>query len=331
MTNRNDEQSPAERLLYAVLGLVSDSLKRGSDETLQAAHDIRDWGEPEIEKQAQKLTAFLRRRAWVAGLWIVAAILFAAIDRAPSGLVGLISFIPLVELIRLLIKRPLVIGAGTAFTFEVVAEKVTNKSFHAVRTFFGVIFAIVFTELVLGIYLSLVPVWNSPEKIPIVILVASAIGVLAATGAIFETKSKLVKWGVVILVILLINLTSSFFGNVASKVSTTGKSVAAVTTPATASTVLACAGEPREYYFPEGVTSITVPVKEGCWSGQVITPGDNSQWWVSPPAGVHRIRLLFADGSEGNNFSGVQFAKDKRGIFRLQSEGWEGNVTVRIY
>lgn len=93
-------------------------------------------------------------------------VLFAAALTGSAGFIAAVSFLPLVAfpvfVIVLAVAYPLL--SGILVTIP------------GVRVLFGWLFVVIFIELVIGLYLTVVPVWNKPGLIPVLALLVVVLG-----------------------------------------------------------------------------------------------------------------------------------------------------------
>lgn len=79
-----------------------------------------------------------------------------------AGFVSVVALAPLLMIFFLAVVYPLISTALAAVPQS--------------RTLFGWLFVVIFAELVIGLYLAAVPVWNSPSMIPVLALLVVVLG-----------------------------------------------------------------------------------------------------------------------------------------------------------
>lgn len=130
---------------------------------------------------------------------------FVLIGVALTGSAGIVSaaaFLPLVALpvfvIILAAAYPLL--SGILVTIP------------GVRVLFGWLFIVIFAELVIGLYLAVIPVWNSPGLIPVLVLLVVVLGMFLILRRQFVgLRGGLASWFSTALVLAIVGITIVFF------------------------------------------------------------------------------------------------------------------------
>ena len=258
--------------------------------------------------------------------WPVATIISAI---SVPLLVPYIALLPLFTIVLLFIAwlDPLVVVAIAAFP----------KGRMALKWLAGIIAV----ELVIGIYLSVVPVINNPVLVPLLILVITAMVFLF----ISPIKNK---WAKRILYVLVVIITIIFFlPNTMKAIKEKGKRWDERTAislleekpkqPTTAQPRVAeversiCEG-PAMYEFA-GKTEISVPIRPECWSGWIDIPTDVAYYEINSGAEGWHERLQW----NGEKFFAGKgqapwkpLRRASNGTFRLRGEGEASKAVITI-
>lgn len=186
-----------------------------------------------------------------------------------SALVPYTALLPLFAVILLFIAwlDPLVVVAIAAFPKG--------------RTVLKWLAGIIAVELIIGIYLSVVPVINNPALVPLLILIVAAM-VFLFISPIKNKWTKRILYALVVIITL-----SFFFPNIMKAIREKGekwdKKTAVslleeepkrlLTPPRAAVAEKPICDGPAIYKF-DGKNEIQIPIRPNCWSGWVDVPSD---------------------------------------------------------
>jgi len=124
-------------------------------------------------------------------------VLLVALTLSPTVVASIATTIPVLSILLLLFSWP-------------VATAIAASARHG-RHVIGALLLIAAGELVVGIYLVLVPVRNAPEMIPIFILVAFATLFLTAGASLLGRTGEATRRLATILVLIAVGITAIFF------------------------------------------------------------------------------------------------------------------------
>jgi hypothetical protein len=247
--------------------------------------------------------------------------------------------VPLVALIPLL---SVLFGIIAAFNPLVIAAL---GAIPAGRRVLGSIAAIVGTELAVGVYFSLVPVWRDRALVPVVVLASAAI--------LFLSLAKKGSVVVRILIFLLLFFTLVFFlGGRRAAISwlegvTEGlrpPNNSAVVGPGPQPTVEQYAGygaarcsqdEPQDFSQDQG-DKVVIALQLGCYRGPITAPVNwstfqvfhNGGWatvWCDGSAAPHKIHP--SNENFGKDFENCYSSADASATFYAQGQG---TITLRV-
>jgi hypothetical protein len=132
-----------------------------------------------------------------------AAILLIVLWPVLVGVVALMGSPTITSIVALMPIAAIAFSIVAALDPIVIAVVAAFKKGRTVLTWIATIIA---AELVLGVYFSIVPVWNDRGLVPVVVLVAVAIFFLAV-----GTKGKIQKTAISAMTLIIIILTIIFF------------------------------------------------------------------------------------------------------------------------
>jgi len=131
--------------------------------------------------------------------WAIAVSVFWPIVLVAVALTGLPLLISLLALLPVLAIMLSLLAAIDPLVVAIVG------AFGTGRTVLRTIATVIGTELVIGVYFSIIPVWNDRGLIPVLILVMVAIGFLS-----IGIKGKVVKTTISILAVIAVVITAIF-------------------------------------------------------------------------------------------------------------------------
>lgn len=207
---------------------------------------------------------------------------------AVTALVGFPTITSIVALTPVMAIAFSIIAAIDPIVIAVIA------TFKKGRTIFTWIATIIAAELVLGVYFSIVPVWNDRGLVPVVVLIAVTMFFLA-----IGIKGKIQKTAISAMIFIIIVLTAIFFlggrEKAAAKFESAPTKTSTTTTPAMPDYQL-CAIN-GEYDFSnldiKKVGKVEIAFQRDCWT-RVVLPV-NTCWRITPSADVW---MLWADGTK---------------------------------
>ncbi len=222
------------------------------------------------------------------------SIAIAVIATAGSPMAtAIVAMIPLVAgiLMATAFMDPLVFALIGAFNFGRKAMKL--------------IAAIIAAELVIGIYFSVVPVWNDKELIPVIVLIAVSIFFL-----VIGTRGKIQKTAVSAMTLVAIILTAIFFLGGREEAEKKFES----SPPA-----------PKRVVWTK-IQTIAVPSEK--WV-EILLKFDGKQYKIAPDAESGAIETISNDKKYEivNSFEQIDFGE----IQSLKARSIKGNATVYIY
>lgn len=132
-----------------------------------------------------------------------AAILLIVLWPALVAVIALIGFPAITSIVALVPVMAIALSIVAAIDPIVIA---VIAAFKKGRTVFTWIATIIAMELVLGVYFSVVPIWNDRGLVPVVVLVAVAMFFLAV-----GVKGKTQKTAIGVMFVIIVILTAIFF------------------------------------------------------------------------------------------------------------------------
>lgn len=263
-------------------------------------------------------------------------VLFWPIAIAISALIGYPAIVAIVAMIPIMAIVFLFIAFIDPLVLAAVALVKSG------RTALAWLAGIVAAELIIGVYFSLVPVWNDRELIPVMLLIAVTFFFLA-----IGTQGKLKKMAISILTLAVVILTIIFFlgGRKEAKKEMKGMftstsysfqqpAVVEKTCPEDLAKCEPCEGA-KNFEWPldkngKPLPQLVVDVSAtNCWTGYVITPKRKGQVYRTYSETDQYVQFqdgeTFLDGP-----ARVENADKRRGIFRFMALKYSGKTIIEI-